>query len=156
MKYLAVTLVSDTSVVWHMKFAHWDFLRMSSDSWSDINCRTFVFEGGGRNSPQWARVFSFTRFLDHTQCTTVSRTPLDEWSVRHRDLYLATHNRHPSMPPVGFEPTISVGERQTYVLDRTANGTGPEPYNAPNQWHVWFEVALEDPGFLWCDAVLLG
>ena len=28
------------------------------------------------------------------------------------------------MPPVGFEPTISVGERpQTYALDRAATGT---------------------------------
>ena len=32
-----------------------------------------------RNSPQWARAPSFTRFLDHTQRrTTVGRTPLDE------------------------------------------------------------------------------
>jgi hypothetical protein len=29
------------------------------------------------------------------------------------------------MPPVGFEPTISAGERpQTYALDRAAAGTG--------------------------------
>jgi hypothetical protein len=29
------------------------------------------------------------------------------------------------MPPVGFEPTISVGERpQNYALDRAATGTG--------------------------------
>ena len=46
-----------------------------------------------------------------------------------RDLYLTTHNthnRHTSMPPVGFEPTISTGERpQTYALDRYwATGTG--------------------------------
>jgi len=64
---------------------------------------------------------SFLRFLDHTQRrTTVGRTPLDEWSVRRRDFYLTTHNNHNrqiSMPPVGFEPTISVGERpQTYAL----------------------------------------
>jgi hypothetical protein len=32
-----------------------------------------------RNSPQWARPSSFTRFLDHTQRRiTVGRTPLDE------------------------------------------------------------------------------
>jgi hypothetical protein len=38
---------------------------------------------------------SFTRFLDHTQWrATVGRTPLDEWSARHRDLYLTTHNTH--------------------------------------------------------------
>jgi len=29
------------------------------------------------------------------------------------------------MPPMGFEPTISAGERlQTYFLDRAATGTG--------------------------------
>ena len=70
-------------------------------------------------------------FLDHTQQrTTVSRTPLDEWSARRRDLYLTTHNTHNrqiSLLPVGFEPTISAGERpQTYALDRAATGTGRE------------------------------
>ena len=68
-------------------------------------------------------------FLDHTQRrSTVGRTPPDEWSGRRRDLYLITHdthNRQTSMPPVGFEPTISAGERpQTYALDRPATGTG--------------------------------
>ena len=68
-----------------------------------------------RDSPQWARASSFTRFLDHTQRrTTLGRTPLDEWLARHTDLYLTTHNtndRKTSTPPVGFEPTISAGER---------------------------------------------
>ena len=58
---------------------------------------------------------SRTRFLDHTQRrATVGRTPLDEWSVRRRDLYLTKHNIHnrkTSMPQAGFEPTISAGER---------------------------------------------
>ena len=57
----------------------------------------------------------FLMFLDHTQrSTTVGRTSLDERSARRRDLYLTTrdtHNRQISMPPVGFEPTISAGER---------------------------------------------
>ena len=71
----------------------------------------------------------FLRFLDDTQRrTTVGSTPPDEWSVRRRDLYLTTHNIHnrqTSMPPAGFEPTISAGERpQTYALDRAATGTG--------------------------------
>ena len=43
------------------------------------------------------------RFLDHTQRRTIAgRTPLDEWSLRRRDLYLTTHNTHniqTSMPP---------------------------------------------------------
>ena len=57
----------------------------------------------------------FLMFLDHTQRrSTVGRIPLDEWSPRRRDLYLTTHdthNRQISMPPVGFEPPISAGER---------------------------------------------
>ena len=57
----------------------------------------------------------FLMFLDHTQRrSTVGRSPLDEWSARRRDLYLTTHdthNRQISMPPVGFEPMISAGER---------------------------------------------
>jgi hypothetical protein len=67
----------------------------------------------------------FTITLRHT---TVGRTPLDELSAHRRDVYLTTlnnHNRETSMPPVGFEPTISAGEQpQTYALDRTATGTG--------------------------------
>jgi len=58
---------------------------------------------------------SRTKFLDNTKRpTTVGRTPLDEWSVRRRDLYLTAHNSHNRqtfMPPVGFEPTIAAGER---------------------------------------------
>ena len=78
---------------------------------------------------QRALASSLTRFLDHTQRrATVGRTPLNEWSVRRRDLSLTTHNTHnrqKSMPRVGFESTISAGERQkTYVLDRAATGTG--------------------------------
>jgi hypothetical protein len=47
---------------------------------------------------------SFTRFLDHTQRrTTVGRTPLDEWSARHRDFYTKTHTTdRQTCPLVGF------------------------------------------------------
>jgi hypothetical protein len=80
-------------------------------------------------APQWARVSPFTRFLDHTQRhTIIGRTCLGEWSDRCWDLYLTTyntHNRQTSMPAVGFEPSISVGERpQTHALDLAAIGTG--------------------------------
>jgi len=35
-----------------------------------------------------------------------------------------THNRHTSMPSVGFEPTISAGKwPQTYALDHVVTGT---------------------------------
>jgi len=68
-------------------------------------------------------------FIDHTQRRiTVSRTPLDEWSGRLRDLYLTTHNTHnrqTSMLPVGFETTNPVGEQpQTYALDHVATWIG--------------------------------
>ena len=79
-------------------------------------------------SSQWTRAFLFTRFLDHTQsCTTVGRTPLDEWSAPSQiplpDSTHNTHKRHPC-PTVGIEPTISAGELpQTHSLDRAASGT---------------------------------
>ena len=67
----------------------------------------------------------FTITLRHT---TLSRTPLDEWSDRRRDLYLKTHNTHKrqtSMPPAGFEHTIPGSERQqTHALDLAATGIG--------------------------------
>jgi len=89
-------------------------------------CITFFL---WRCDPTRVMASSFLMFLDHTQRrTSVGMTPLDGWSARRRDLYLTTHNNHIrqiSMPPVGFEPTISAGERpQTYVLDRAATGTG--------------------------------
>ena len=75
-----------------------------------VNCSCLFL---ARQPPQWARAPSFTRFLEHIQRrTTVDRTRLDEWSARRRDLYITTHNNHnrqTSMPPVGFEPTISAG-----------------------------------------------
>ena len=85
----------------------------------------FVFVA---TAPQWAKASLFTRFLYHTQwCTTVGRTPLCEWLARRRDLYLTTYNtnnRQISMPPAGFEPSVSAGERpRTYALDRAATGT---------------------------------
>jgi len=82
-----------------------------------------------RDSPQWAMASLFARFLDYKQRrTTVGRTPLDEWSARFIDLYLTTNTQHSQQrkvhAPVGFEPTISAGERsQTYALDRAATDT---------------------------------
>jgi len=80
----------------------------------------------GAVAPTRARASSFLRLLDHTQRRiTVGRTSLDEWSARRRDLYLTTHNTHnrqTSMPPVGFKPAISAGERP-----QTARPLGPAP-----------------------------
>ena len=45
------------------------------------------------------------------------------------------------MPPVGFEPTISAGERpQTYALDRAGTGIGNNyciHYNIYNIYNVY-------------------
>jgi len=52
----------------------------------------------------------FTITLTHT---TLSRAPLDEWSVRRRGLYLTTHNSHKrqtSLSPAGFEPAFPTSE----------------------------------------------
>jgi hypothetical protein len=56
--------------------------------------------------------------------TTLCRTPLNEWSVRRRELCLTTnntHNRQTFMPPAGFEPAISGSDQpQTYAFDSAA------------------------------------
>ena len=95
----------------------------------------------------------FLMFLDHTQRrSTVGRTPLGEWSARRRDLYLRTHdthNRQISMPPVGFEPTISAGERpQAAHLLRSWVRISPE---------AWIFVCCECrvlPGRGLCDELI--
>ena len=64
-------------------------------------------------------------YITQQRRTTIIRTPLHEWSARRRELYPTTHNRQTSMPSVGFETTISAGQRpETYALDRAATGTG--------------------------------
>jgi hypothetical protein len=78
-------------------------------------CLFCLFVCFRHDSRPWARVCSFTRFLDHTQRrTTFGRTPLDEWSARRRDIYLTTHNTHVIDTPGGI---------QTDNLDGRANST---------------------------------
>jgi len=87
------------------------FYRCSNVSVCWPHLVVFIF---GATATQWARASSFTRFLDHTTMHHNGRTPLDEWSACRRDIYLTalnTYNRQTSMLPVGFEPTISAGER---------------------------------------------
>ena len=84
----------------------------------------FSYDVAAQSIPRYPHSWEF---CDTQRRTTVNRTPLYEWSSRRRDLYLTTHNthnRHTSMPPVGFKPTISAGQQpQTYVLDRAVTGT---------------------------------
>ena len=113
-------------VIWELSLLLIDILILKIMKTGEYTFFLFLLR---RCGPSRAMASSFTWFLDHTQRrTTVGRTPLDEWSARRRDLYLTTHNTHNRqtfMPPVGFEPTISAGERpQTYALDHAATGTG--------------------------------
>ena len=46
------------------------------------------------------------------------------------------------MPPVGFEPTMTAGERpKTYVLDRAATGTGR---NVPDFGRMFLKLKYTD------------
>jgi len=60
--------------------------------------------------------------------STVSSTPLDEWSARRRCLHLQTRNtykRKTPMSPAGFESAFPASERpQTHELDRATTGIG--------------------------------
>jgi hypothetical protein len=66
--------------------------------------------------------------LHSVKHTILRRTPLDEWSARRRDLYLATHNTHKGetyMPPAWFEPVSPASERpQAHALDPATTGIG--------------------------------
>ena len=96
-----------------------------------------------RCGPTRTMASSFWRFLDHTQRRiTVGRTPLDEWSSSSQRP-LPDNTQHSQQinihaPPVGFEPTISAGERaQTYALGRAATGTGTRlPIQIAN-WNIY-------------------
>ena len=66
---------------------------------------------------KWALASSVSRFLDHTQRrATVSRTPLYEWSIRRRDLYLTTHNTHDKHPCPGGIQTHNFSRRSAEDL----------------------------------------
>ena len=94
----------------------------------------------------WVWLFVFTRFLDHTQRrTTVGRTPLNEWSVRHRDLYLTTHNNHNrqiSMPPEVLRilitlknPMVSAGFEPANLGTKGQHATSRPPKLLGKDWY---------------------
>jgi hypothetical protein len=82
-------------------------------------CLFSIFYHSAKSSSRQRRPHyrGFTITLRHA---TLGRSPLDEWSARHRYLYLITHKthrRHTSMPPVGFKPLIPESEGpQTHAL----------------------------------------
>jgi len=71
-----------------------------------LQCPTASFRPG----PSHYRGFTIAR----SNTNIFGRTPLDEWSARHRVLYMTTHNSHKrqtAMTPLGFEPTIPACDR---------------------------------------------
>jgi len=74
------------------------------------------------NSPSGPSPSHYQGFKIPLRHTTLGRTPLNEWSARHRNLYPTTHNTHNrqiSMPSAWFEPQIPASERpETHSLDR--------------------------------------
>jgi hypothetical protein len=65
----------------------------------------------------------FSRFLDHTQRrTTVGTTPLDEWSIRRRDLYLTTHNTQTNIHAPGGIRTQDLSRRAAEDLRLRPHG----------------------------------
>jgi hypothetical protein len=114
----------------------------------------FVFFFGA-TTPQWARVSSFPRFLDHTQrrTTAVGFLWMSDQLVAETSTWQHTqHSQQTNVhAPVAFEPTISPGERpQTCSLDRAATGTGWHySYISQNNAEVFLDVTrygLEGPG----------
>jgi len=97
-----------------------------------------------RNSPppQWSRASHYRIFTITFRHTTLGRTPLDEWSARRRDLYLATHNTHKRKTaklPAGFKPSVPANKLlQNQAFDLAATGIGPKnPYGFKNQDNVF-------------------
>ena len=58
--------------------------------------------------------------------TTIPRTPLDEWSLRRRELYLKTHNTHRDRHTLGGIRTRNPKKRTAadQCLDRAVTGIG--------------------------------
>ena len=100
-----------------------------------------------RCGPTWAMASSFTRFLDHTQRRiTVSRTPLDEWSARRRDLYLTSHNTHNSktpMPPSGIR-THNLSRREAADLRLIPRGHWDRQLSIQNPYICDILLFLKD------------
>jgi hypothetical protein len=88
------------------------------------NCVIFFFVW--RNSPPVGHGLQIHEvYRSHTQwCTAIGRTPLNEWSARHRDFYLTTHNttqQTDTRAPCGIR-THNLSRRTAAVLSLIPRG----------------------------------
>jgi hypothetical protein len=83
-------------------------------------------------SPARFMASSFTRFLDHTQRrATVGRTPMDEWSVRRKDLYLTTCVQHTQQTNIHAPGGIRTHDRSKRAV------VDPRIKNVRSLWSVY-------------------
>jgi hypothetical protein len=104
-----ITHMLRRQVVFRRSYVHWKtFLGLNSVNYDIIYFgfqRIFFFFFNGATTPSGAGPPHYRGFTITLRHNTLSRTPLDEWSARRRDLYLTTHNTHKvqtSMPSAGF------------------------------------------------------
>jgi len=120
--------VSYKSVAMFLNYVHIKFNISRYNQWVLNVVIISVFFFHGPTAPSRLRPSHCWRFTITLRHTTLGRTLLDEWSARHRNLYLTTHNTHnrrTSMPQAGFERTNPTSERpQTHALHRAAIGIG--------------------------------
>jgi hypothetical protein len=84
--------------------AGYDLLWLCSPAWAMASCGSAAQRGLW---PLRSRGFLITH--DTPQLVGLI------WTSDQLVLYLTTHNRQTSRPPVGFEPTIAAAERRTFV-----------------------------------------
>jgi hypothetical protein len=93
------------------------------------NCTSKIFFQW-RNSPSELGPPNYRGSTITLRHITFGRTPLDEWSVRCRGLYLTTHNTHKETDihaPCGIRTAIPASEQpQTHALDSTATRFGKQ------------------------------
>jgi len=90
-----------------------------------ISCVDFFHGATALSGPGFPNYRGFAITVRHT---TLIRTPLYEWTSRHRGLYVThnTHKRQTTMSTAGFELAFSASKPlSTHALNRAAAALGP-------------------------------
>jgi hypothetical protein len=115
----------ETQHQWYWRYVYSHFIKLINNIKFLIFSLHLFLGATASSGPGPSHYRGFTITLRHI---TLGRTPLDKWSARRRDLYLAAHNtqkRQTSLPPAGFEPAIPASEwPHTHALDRAVTGIG--------------------------------